>query len=260
MLSQMLMLMPQGLLGRSPQWAIAGAAIGVLLWAAGGAFSRYLTTLVAVAIGTTIGMRLPSWLGWQIDGMGTGVAGALLLGLSGYLLHRTWVGLWLALVLVSWSGVAVWLALGHGATLPMPQWHGNLRDSFSALWQALPAPLNPKLPLACAAALTASVVASVFWPKFSKCMTYSLIGTTLAFVMGVIAVHGIQSAWIDAIAPSISAQVAGLLGIVGVGAGLQWWLLPESPLVERKAVERRPISHSSEDATQRVGVAQVANA
>lgn len=80
MLSQMLMLMPQGLLGRSPQWAIAGAAIGVLLWAAGGAFSRYLTTLVAVAIGTTIGMRLPSWLGWQIDGMGTGVAGGAAAG------------------------------------------------------------------------------------------------------------------------------------------------------------------------------------
>src|SRR5580700_9659647 len=109
MLSQLRMLMPDGMLERSPQWALAGLALGVLLWAAGGAFSRYITTLVAVAVGTSIGMRIPSWLGWQIDGMGTGVAGALLLGLSGYLLHRTWIGVWLAGVLILWSGIAVWM-------------------------------------------------------------------------------------------------------------------------------------------------------
>lgn len=259
MFSQLLMLMPEALLGRSPQWALAGAAVGVLLWATGGTFSRYLTTLVAVAIGTSIGMRLPSWLGWQIDGMGTGVAGALLLGLSGYLLHRTWIGLWLALILVVWSGVGVWLALGHGENLPLPQWHGNLRDTFAALWQSLPTSLNPKLPLACAAALTLSVLSNVFCPKFSRCITYSLIGTTLAVVMGLIVVQGGQGAWLGALAPQMPVQVVLLLGVVALGTGIQWWLLPESPVVDRKAVVRRAGPDRSDEVLRSIGSAQVAS-
>lgn len=260
MLSQLRMLMPEGMLERSPQWALAGLALGVLLWAAGGAFSRYITTLVAVAVGTSIGMRIPSWLGWQIDGMGTGVAGALLFGLSGYLLHRTWIGLWLAAMLILWSGVAVWMAVGHGATLPMPQWHGTLRDTFALLWQGLPPSLNPRLPLACAAAMTVSVVGTVFCPKFSRCMTYSLIGTTLCIVMGLIVVQSAEVTWLETIEPRISLQVTALLVFLALGMGLQWWLLPESPVAERKAVSRRGNLRRSEDLLQPIRAAQVVNA
>lgn len=260
MLSQLRMLMPDGMLERSPQWALAGLALGVLLWAVGGVFSRYITTLVAVAVGTSIGLRIPSWLGWQIDGMGTGVAGALLFGLSGYLLHRTWIAGWLAGILMLWSGTAVWMALGQGASLPMPQWHGNLRDSFAALWQSLPSSLNPRLPLACAAAFAASLLTSVFCPKFSKCVAYSLTGTTLSIAMGLIVVRNTQPPWLDAISPQIPAQLAALLGVVALGAGIQWWLLPESPVADRKPVVPPPNQRRSDEVLHPIRAAQIANA
>src|SRR5206468_9593604 len=73
--------------------ALVGSAAGFVLWLAGSRFSRSLVTLLAVTVGAVLGMHLPGWFDWPIEGMGLAVGGAMVLGLSGFLLHNTWVGL-----------------------------------------------------------------------------------------------------------------------------------------------------------------------
>jgi len=111
MLREFLALLPESLGECSLGIAIGGALLGLVLWLAGARFSRSLVTLIGVAIGTSVGMRLPGWLGWSIDGMAIGVGGAVVLGASGYLLHRSWIGLYLG---------ALSVALGGGGVVDRP--------------------------------------------------------------------------------------------------------------------------------------------
>src|SRR5688572_12193485 len=81
--------------------ALAVAAAGLLLSVVGARFSRSVYALAAVAAGAWVGLRVPRWTGWELDVMATAIGGALVLGFSGYLLHRAWVGLTLGLMLAS---------------------------------------------------------------------------------------------------------------------------------------------------------------
>src|SRR5687768_12184326 len=122
--------------------ALVGSAAGVVLWLAGSRFSRSLVTLLAVSIGALIGMQLPAWFGWEIDGMGVAVGGAMVLGLSGYLLHNTWVGMALSAMLVLWAGTAAWVLAGGGVTpgdVPWPSldWSAEPHVILATVWRAL---------------------------------------------------------------------------------------------------------------------------
>ncbi len=251
MVPELIALVPERLHRCPPELALTAVGAGVALWAVGGVFSRYMTTLVAVAVGTFIGLRAPGWLGWQIDGMGTGVAGALLLGTSGYLLHRTWIGLWLAGLLSAWCGVGVWIQLGDGSVLPAFHWRGALGASFTDLWHHLPPNLHPQLPLGCAVGATAGVLMSVLWPKFSRCFTYSLIGTTLTILMGVVAAGNQNPSWLTSVHPSPMVELAALLIFVLLGIVVQWRLMPESPRVTDAGAKpaRKRSEHVLEDST-----------
>src|SRR3954447_26189942 len=83
----------------------AGAfcALGVMMWIAGGRVSRSILALVGVAAGTVIGMHLPEWRGWHVDGMGLAVGAALLLGSAMFFMHRTCIGLLLGLGMMLWA-------------------------------------------------------------------------------------------------------------------------------------------------------------
>src|SRR5687767_5383651 len=102
--------------------ALAGSAAGLVLWLAGSRFSRPLVTLLAVSVGAVVGMHLPGWFGWGIDGMGLATGAAMVLGLTGYLLHNTWVGATLCLMLTLWAAAAAWLLWGAGTTPLSIEW------------------------------------------------------------------------------------------------------------------------------------------
>jgi hypothetical protein len=93
---------------------LAGAALGAALWLTAGRWSRSIITLCTVALGAYVGVRLPEWFGWSIDGMGTCFGGAMLLGFTGYVLHRFWVGVGLGSVLACWAALADWMIQGSG--------------------------------------------------------------------------------------------------------------------------------------------------
>src|SRR5450755_2273434 len=89
-------------------------ALGVVLWLLGGRLSRSVLVLTAVAIGTVVGMRLPGWRGWQVDGMGLAVGGAMLCGSLVFFMHRTCIGLLLSCGLMLWTGLGLWAFKGGG--------------------------------------------------------------------------------------------------------------------------------------------------
>src|SRR3954462_6284384 len=143
--------------------AFGGSAVGAVLGLAGSRFSRSLVTLLAVSVGAVVGMHLPGWMGWSVDAMGVAFCGALALGLSGYLLHTTWIGVALSAVLALWVGTAAWLTVGGGQHVEWPALtiSPDLAKTLGELWRALPGDLPRVMPVAIAGALVSGVAITV---------------------------------------------------------------------------------------------------
>ena len=208
--------------------AFAGTAAGAVLWLAGSRFSRSLVTLLAVSLGATVGRHLPAYFGWGVDPMGVAFVGALVLGLSGYLLHTTWIGLSLSLVLALWLGVAAWLAVGGGAP---PQWppldtSTGVENALANAWQSLPGDLPRVMPFALGAAVVGGVAVTVLSPKLGRILTYTLAGLSILLVMGVTAVRMSRPDWLVALPRTLPTQGVILLGMVLTGVLIQWRLTP----------------------------------
>src|SRR5215211_6632961 len=105
MIQQLLSLLPKEINSLALMIAVAGAFLGGILWLGGSRFSRTLVTLISVSTGALIGLQFPKWFALGLEGWATAVLGALLFGISGYALHKVWVGLGLGLVLAGWAGL-----------------------------------------------------------------------------------------------------------------------------------------------------------
>src|SRR5687768_9084266 len=103
-------------------FAVGGATLGAGLWLLGARYSRAMIALLAVAIGGLLGVTLPRWYGLTISTQATAVGGAVVLGLSGWLLHRVWVGLGLGLVFAAWAALGTWVFYNDPATAPAWAW------------------------------------------------------------------------------------------------------------------------------------------
>ena len=224
--------LPQGfedVLGRYALLAaFAGTAVGAVLWLAGSRFSRSLVTLLAVSLGGVIGRQLPDWFGWQVDAMGVAFVGAMVLGLTGYLLHTTWIGLTLSLVLALWVGVAAWLTVGGGERIQPPSvnWSAQAEVIVAELCRNLPGALPRVMPMAIAGALAGGVAITVLSPKLGRVLTYSLVGLSLVVVMGVTAMRMSRPDWVAMLPRTFATQMGILLGLVVTGVLVQWRLTP----------------------------------
>jgi hypothetical protein len=85
MLQEWLARLPQDAGPRGLACALLMAVAGLVLWLVGARFSRSIFTLLGVAAGAWVGLRVPRWMGWEIDAMAIAIGGALVLGLAGYL-------------------------------------------------------------------------------------------------------------------------------------------------------------------------------
>jgi hypothetical protein len=211
--------------------ALALAAAGVAFWLVGGRFSRSILTLALVAAGAWVGMRLPRWFGWEIDGMGLGMTGAMLLGLAGYLLHRTWVGLLLGALLAAWAGVAAWVALAPGVrwTPPAVEWTWNFPEMLRQVWQSLPPEISKAIPLTTVGGVVSGIVASLLWPKLSRILAFDLLGVALMVVVGLPLVALYQPQWMQHLPRTGEQRALTLVGLLLVGVAVQWKLTPASP-------------------------------
>ena len=210
--------------------ALVGSAAGFILWLAGSRFSRSLVTLLAVSVGAAIGMHLPRWFNWPIEGMGLAVGCAMVLGLSGFLLHNTWVGLSLSGLLALWSGTVAWALAGGGAPFRV-QWPeidpaADASTVLASIWRAMPGELPWVMPCAVAGALVTAVILTVVWPKLARVLAYSLAGLSLLVVAGLWAMRMSQPQWLAMLPRDLPTQAAGMLALVSVGVLIQWRLTP----------------------------------
>ena len=206
--------------------AICGASAGLFLWLAGAKFSRSILTLAGVTAGSVIGMRLPAWRGWQIDGMGLAVGAAIVLGTFAFLFHRTCIGLLLGIGLMLWAGLFIWV-LRAGAVYwnwRTVQWQGDSVQFLRDLWATLPPNLSRSLPIVCLAGLATGLTLGGFFPKVGRVLAHSLTGISLVIVMGGLAVRATRPQWLVSLPGSHVVQGCVLAALVIAGAQWQWWL------------------------------------
>ena len=228
MLREAVSLLPDAIVRCPLGTAGAFCALGVMMWVVGGRVSRSILALVGVAAGTVVGMHLPEWRGWQVDGMGLAVGAALLLGSAMFFMHRTCIGLLLGLGMMLWAALGVWIFMGGDATWNWraATWDGDMVQYLHQLWQALPPQMARVFPAACFAGFATGVTISVFFPKLGKVLAHSLIGVTLMALMGAIVAGAAWPHWLAAVPGSNAAQGLALVGLVVLGALIQWRLTP----------------------------------
>lgn len=228
MLRELLGLFPDALLRCPPGIAAACAAVGLMLWAIGARFSRSILALVAVGIGASVGMRLPAWCGWQIDGMGLAIGAAIVLGTCVYLFHRTCIGLLLGTGLMIWAAAATWLAMAGDLywDCKTVHWNGDLVQLLRDTWKTLPPTLAHVFPFACLFGFAGGITLAVFLPKFGKVLAHSVTGLTLMVVMGTVSLLATHPGWVSRPIASNAVQGGLLIALVIVGAVWQWRITP----------------------------------
>lgn len=247
MLRELLSLLPDAIVRCSPLVATACAMLGVVLWLCGARFSRPILSLAAVAAGTVIGMHLPQWRGWQIDGMGLAVGGAIVLGSGAFLFHRTCIGAMLGVGMMLWAAAGVWIFMAgdvywnwHSA-----RWDGDMVQYLGEAWNTLPTSVSHAFPLACFAGMAAGVTIAACLPKMSKVLAHSLIGVTLVVAMGAVAMSAARPQWLSAVPGSLAGQGLGLIVLVLIGAVIQWRLTPPFRSAASVAGSKQRGSHDS---------------
>ena len=240
MLQELLNLLPAVLMRCPPARSGLCALIGLLLWTCGARFSQSILTLTAVACGTLLGMHLPAWCGWQIDGMGLGVAGAVVLGCSAFLFHGACIGLLLGGGLMLWAGATVWLSMAGNEhwNLQAVHWEGDMIQFLHEAWQGLPPVVSHALPIACFLGLAGGIAVAIFLPRFARALAFSLIGLTLMIVMGVAAMHVTHPKWLSPSAGAHRSTWLALIGLILAGAVVQWVMM--RPADEGGSNEVRP--------------------
>ena len=224
------------LLGRlphdaGPRWvalAVCTAGAGLVLWAFGARLSRWLFTLVGVGAGTWVGLHAPRWFGWEIDSTGTAIAGALALGIAGYLLQ----GLWVAIVLSAQLAVAGGLVAWHRASLGGATWawpkitspRPVMTELAASAWSMVP----HVIPITMGACVAAGGVLAAVWPRMARVLTFSMLGTLLMGTGSLVAIQLAKPEWLAKLPASPQAQGIAIASLVVFGAALQWALLPRA--------------------------------
>jgi hypothetical protein len=164
------------------------------------------------------------------------VLGALVFGISGYALHKVWVGMGLGIVLAGWAAVAVFTLCTEplGFALPVVPAGTSLEQQAVDLWNALSADARKLLPFACSAALLSGVAISVLWPRVGVVLLYCSAGMSLLLGLGAAVVKSAKREWLAVIPSQTSSQVIVLVSLVAFGAILQWRVAPGTAPVRRQ--------------------------
>jgi hypothetical protein len=204
--------------------ALMGSLMGLSLWIAGARFSRSILTLAAVALGTSIGMRLPQWAHWQVEPMAPAVGGAIGLGVSAYVLHKIWVGVWLGVLLGIWTALVLWATRGAAFHWRWPEYDPaqTLPQYLATLWQNVPEAMQQCLGISAAAAMLVGISAALLWPRVGIALLWSAAGLSVLLPAAVTALGRIDPQVLIHVPRRTSDQLALLAGLVGLGAIFQW--------------------------------------
>jgi len=211
--------------------AVLGTMLGLGLWLMGSRYARSILTLLTVTLGAWVGLCLPRWCGWGIDGMATAVGGAVALGISGYVFTRAWNGITFGLLLACWSSLIVWMI-----------WHGNeawswpttdARTTFpqflQALWKSMPQAVATCLPWAAGTAMLSGISIAVLWPRLCAVMLFSLAGVSMLLTTILALLENGRPQWLSAVPSATWVQAVVIIVCVMVGVFVQWRLAGLSP-------------------------------
>jgi hypothetical protein len=229
MIQQLLALLPRQINTLVLVLAIAGALLGGLLWLAGARFNRTLVTLLSVTAGGLFGLQFPHWFGWRLEGWATAVLAALVLGISGYVLHKLWVGVGLGVVLAAWAALVTIALYPEPKGFAWPTIEGIAwRDVLLTLWNAFSPEARRILPYACGGALLTGVAITFLWPRLGVVLLYSTAGVSLFLGLGTLALNAAKRDWLGIIPNQTSSQLIVLGSLVAFGAILQWRCIPST--------------------------------
>jgi hypothetical protein len=230
--------------------ALIGSLFGLVLWLTGARFSRSILTLAAVALGTAVGAKLPLWCHWSIDGMGPAVGGAVVLGVSAYVLHRLWVGIWLGIVLAAWAVLLLWTTQYDGIHWRWPAFDAasTLPQSLAVYWQGLPDTSRQLLALGGTAAMLAGILAALLWPRIGVVLLWSALGVFFMLATAAQEIARLDRAMLERLPRQTSAQLALLAGMILAGALLQYQMLPRAGKDAKSSKEKKPGSASHQPA------------
>lgn len=225
--------------GAAGLWVAAlGALCGVVLWLGGARFGRSTVTLVLVTAGSVVGKLLPGWMGWSVDPMGTGMAGALVLGVAGYLLYPLWIALALGVMLGLWTAWGTWVFLGT-APLALPSISaGTTCASFSQdLWSMLGPTLRYWLPITCTGALIAGCGIGLLWRRLGVALLFSLLGVSILLSMALLAALIRWPGGLEKIPARHATQAGILASLVVVGLVAQYRFAPRVASPDRSGAD-----------------------
>jgi hypothetical protein len=240
MFQQILKLLPHDPGNITLAISAVGTIAGLVLWLIGERIGRVVLTLLAVAMGTAIGMKIPQWFQWSIDPMATGTGLALVLGLGAYTLHRFWLGAWLGALLTMWAALGAWVVLGHN-NWHYPTFHQSqpITKYCYDIWNSFPSDMQRWLPYLAAISMIVAMATAVLWPRFGSRLFWSATGTSLMFCMGSILLSHYRPAVLQRLPRQFWSQLAALGGAVALGMLVQWQLGPKSKK-KKKATADEP--------------------
>jgi hypothetical protein len=203
--------------------AMAGTVIGSALWLAGVKMSRPTVTLFTVVLGAAVGMELPRWFGWNISGAGPAVGAAVVLGVSGFVLHRLWIGLGLGLTIALWAALGLWIAR-HGTqpwSWPAIDPRASCWSYLKDVWAQVPPEVARPIPSLCGVAMIAGLAFTILWPKLATALCWSMIGLSLLVTMGIGAMDLGRRTWLDHLPQHTWSQLATLGVMLTIGTIIQ---------------------------------------
>jgi hypothetical protein len=244
MVQELLPILPQALTTTQAAVCVALIVAGAFLWLVGAAWARVLVTLLAVALGGTLGMLVPRWQLWPINSMAAAVLGAVCFGVSAFLVERVWCGFVLGVVLVAWTTLGVWMNFGVGEP-PIPQrtqWEvasmtppQHARDLF----ERMPETVQRVLPFAAATAMVSAMALALLWPRLAKVSAFSLLGVTMLFAGALTLTASRRPDWLKLVPDQVSIQAAVLAVLALLGVVVQWQLLPAKDAAAGEEEEAR---------------------
>lgn len=223
MVQQFLEILPR----QVPQWVsmtlLVAVGVGALLWVAGARFGRFLTTLLTVGLGAALGMHLPGWFGWNIHGAGPAVGAAVVLGVTGFVLHGMWAGILLGLVLALWATFITWVCARGADPLAWPALtdETTLVSFLTELWNSLPKTMQRMTPFWAAAGLVSGVACSILWTRVTSRLAWSAAGVTMLVGSGLASIRFVRPQWLERGLPQTWVQAAVIVAAVLVGVLVQ---------------------------------------
>jgi hypothetical protein len=228
--------------------ALAAACLGLVFSFVGARFSRSIFTLVGVAAGSWAGLRLPHWMGWEIDSMATAFGGALVMGLGGYLFHRMWVGITLGTLLAVTATFIVWHRFGTSWTMPSldrtKPLIEALRDLVTNSSMLVPRPLR----ISIVAGFIGGGVIGWMWPKMSRVLAFALLGTLLLAGGALCAIAIKQPQWLSRMPASSQTQGIVLAIMFVLSTAIQWALCPRMQKARSEPDDARDTAHPAQRA------------